>query len=1063
MALRCAVNALLAPVLSVVFLLAACFVVLQDRTFPMPQIIADQTRAHIADVGAQVEFDRMALGLQNGFDLRAILQGVRVNLDESSPALEMSSIDFTLDGMALAQGEMRPTSAVIDGGLVRINRLENGEFDLGFGAGAPALRQALSLDALLDEMVQVFATTPLERLGTLRVTGASVLYTDKRSNQSWTFDGGVISIARSPDVGAFQMRVDLALLTGQGDIATLAVSYSNARLENAMLSADFDGVEAKDLASQIPALTWLSAVDAPISGSLRDNLSKGDQTPLSARLDFGAGRITIPAAPEPIEFTRAKTYMRFDETRRRLDFDTFEFHSNVIDVEGTASAVRQGDQFLVNITSQNVTIKENAYLDGDLQLNALGMDARISLDPMEIELGQAYAQTDTLRVEGRGRIVSTPGGWLRRLDLTTDSLSPQIALDHWPKAILKNPRKWVERNVLSGVVVNPTLVLRQLGDGKIKGHMTLSFKDTAFFGPKTMPPITGASGTVTVMNDTFDAQLSTGVMDFAQDGQIDLAGTRLHMDDLTLKPAIGQFDVAMNGPLSAALSGLDHKPFEVFSKLGRDYHIATGHMEGTVATTIPLKDGIRIADVDYLASAQVFDVRSDVLVRDRVAAAQVMQVMATPEAVTIDGMATLDGVPADIFWQRFEGEPGSQLHATFSATADRLAAFGIELPPGSFKGQANGQLTLDVPAEGAPKFTVTSDLVGAKLAIPEIGWYKSARQKGALQVEGLLTTPVTVSRLSLNAPGLSAEGDITLSNDRLDQISLTKVSVGGWLSGAVTLVNQGPNMPPAITIDGGRLDLRNTPFEGQNSSSMVPLTGRLSRVILADGLALHNVRAAFDGGKAGGGRFSGRINGGAAIEGTISRKGQSTIITMTSDDAGGAMRDAGILRQAHGGDLQLTLRSQADGSWRGSAKVLETRIQDAPVLANILSAVSVVGIIEQLDGKGLMMGEIRADFALQDKRVTLYSASAVGPSLGLSLDGYINTAENSFDLQGVVSPLYLVNSIGAVLTRRGEGLLGFNFTLKGQMDKPRVGVNPLSILTPGMFREIFRRPVPEKP
>ena len=60
-----------------------------------------------------------------------------------------------------------------------------------------------------------------------------------------------------------------------------------------------------------------------------------------------------------------------------------------------------------------------------------------------------------------------------------------------------------------------------------------------------------------------------------------------------------------------------------------------------------------------------------------------------------------------------------------------------------------------------------------------------------------------------------------------------------------------------------------------------------------------------------------------------------------------------------------------------------------------------------------------------------------------------------------MSPFYLVNSIGAFLTRKGEGLVGFNFTIAGTPDAPRVSVNPLSALTPGLFREIFRRPPPE--
>ena len=53
------------------------------------------------------------------------------------------------------------------------------------------------------------------------------------------------------------------------------------------------------------------------------------------------------------------------------------------------------------------------------------------------------------------------------------------------------------------------------------------------------------------------------------------------------------------------------------------------------------------------------------------------------------------------------------------------------------------------------------------------------------------------------------------------------------------------------------------------------------------------------------------------------------------------------------------------------------------------------------------------------------------------------------------------SGIGSFLTRKGEGLIGFNFTVRGTPGAPQVGVNPLSVFTPGMFREIFRRPVPE--
>ena len=42
-----------------------------------------------------------------------------------------------------------------------------------------------------------------------------------------------------------------------------------------------------------------------------------------------------------------------------------------------------------------------------------------------------------------------------------------------------------------------------------------------------------------------------------------------------------------------------------------------------------------------------------------------------------------------------------------------------------------------------------------------------------------------------------------------------------------------------------------------------------------------------------------------------------------------------------------------------------------------------------------------------------------------------------------------------------EGLFSFVYTMKGPTDAPKVRVQPLSILTPGAFRKLFRSDIPE--
>jgi hypothetical protein len=154
------------------------------------------------------------------------------------------------------------------------------------------------------------------------------------------------------------------------------------------------------------------------------------------------------------------------------------------------------------------------------------------------------------------------------------------------------------------------------------------------------------------------------------------------------------------------------------------------------------------------------------------------------------------------------------------------------------------------------------------------------------------------------------------------------------------------------------------------------------------------------------------------------------------------------------------LPTGAEGTWDGSLTINAIRVHDAPALASLLNAISVIGLIQQMAGQGLVFDEVLADFRISPDRITVLSSSAVGAGLGISLDGIYTMADNRMDFQGVISPFYLINAVGAVLTRRGEGLIGFNFTLAGPLGQAAVAVNPLSVLTPGMFREIFRRPPP---
>lgn len=230
---------------------------------------------------------------------------------------------------------------------------------------------------------------------------------------------------------------------------------------------------------------------------------------------------------------------------------------------------------------------------------------------------------------------------------------------------------------------------------------------------------------------------------------------------------------------------------------------------------------------------------------------------------------------------------------------------------------------------------------------------------------------------------------------------------------------------------------------------------------MSDGITLTDFRGDF--GSRGGfnGRFTAAVNGKGAIEGAVAPAKGGSAIRITSDNAGGVMAAAGVFDKGRGGTLDMTLSPRGpSGHYNGKATFSRLRIQGAPALAELLSAVSVVGLLEQMNGEGLAFNNGEIDFIMTPEAVEISQGSAVGASLGISFAGLYQAKGGRLNLQGVISPIYLVNGVGAIFSRRGEGLFGFNYRLTGTTENPNVSVNPLSVLTPGMFREIFRQAPP---
>ena len=1059
--------------LPVVFAAAAAVMII-DRDITAPSWITDRVEARAGELldGATLEFG--AITVRIGRDLHPSVRLVDTRLVDAG--------GLTLTRVPIVEGVMSPRGLILQqdvlmqdvrliGAQVNLRRATDGNVSFAFTAGGNELGRARSLPELLDQFDQVFERPALEALEIVRADGLIVNFDDARAGRSWIVDGGTVSLDLRG--GETALRGDFALLSGRADVTSVNLSYVSPRgSRSADIALNLNNAVASDIATQSPALSWLRDVEAPITAALRTQLDDdGALGPLNATLEIGAGTLQPNAATVPLAFDEAKAYFTYDPVRDRIAFTEVSLQTawGSLSADGDAYLREFRDglprALLAQFQFRDLAINPPGFFDVPPQVPQAAVDLRLRLDPFRIEVGQLVMIDGDTRMQGSGDVVATDTGWQVAIDAQIDQIAPERFVEFWPLTMKPRTRQWVSNNLSDGRLTDVVTGIRIHPERDLQLALGFEFADSTIKFLRHIPPITKAKGFGSLEDSSFVISLDEGIVQAPEGGPMQLAGSDFTIKDLRLNPSPAILNLNIESAITAALSILNQRPFEYMDKANLPVTIADGRAITRGQITWPLEPRPAPETILFDMTSELRRVRSEALVDGRTFVAPRLQVNASRAGVNIAGPVRVGDVAAVGAWDQRFGDPdrpGSRVLADVALSQTFLDEFDIALPPGTIAGTGSGALSVDFQRGAPPAFRLTSDLVGLTVGIPAVGWSKGPSTQGNLLVAGALGPVPTIETLEIGGGGLQAAGRIDLSaNGELEAARFSQLRVGNWLNAPITLLGRGPGQPLAVEIQGGTLDLRNARFgTGQGDSG--PVSIALDRLQVTEGIALTNFRGDFRSQDGFRGQFTGRMNGEAQLRGTVAPRNGRSAVQLRSDDAGGVLRATGLMRNVIGGAADLTLLPTGSaGTFDGTLRVRNIRVRDAPGIAALLDAISVVGLLQQLDGQGLAFEEVDARFRLTPQQVIVTEASAVGPGLGISVDGLYTLASKQIDLQGVVSPFFLVNSIGSFLTRKGEGLIGFNYTVRGTSDAPQVGVNPLSALTPGMFREIFRRPAPD--
>jgi hypothetical protein len=214
----------------------------------------------------------------------------------------------------------------------------------------------------------------------------------------------------------------------------------------------------------------------------------------------------------------------------------------------------------------------------------------------------------------------------------------------------------------------------------------------------------------------------------------------------------------------------------------------------------------------------------------------------------------------------------------------------------------------------------------------------------------------------------------------------------------------------------------------------------------------------------------GTLDGGAPLAAILEKTNGTRRLLADSSDAGTTLRMVGFYPNMQGGRLRLEVNLDGKGA---AEKTGILWVDDFKVLGDAVVS-EVVGSADQgrpaIDGRRKVTREVysfnklRAPFSVGYGQFVLEDSYVRGPMMGANLTGKVDFKVRRINLGGTYIPLQGLNSalggiplLGQIISgTKGEGIFGITFGVQGSLDNPQVLVNPLSLVAPGIFREIFQ-------
>ena len=672
---------------------------------------------------------------------------------------------------------------------------------------------------------------------------------------------------------------------------------------------------------------------------------------------------------------------------------------------------------------------------------------------------------------------------------STDGISVTALKQFWPFFVAGGARKWIHDHIIGGRVSSGTVVadvppgivfrLRQGEKLQPENYKTvLNLEDFEFRPFGEMPPISNAKGVVTLEGMKISAEMTEGEVTEFEGKPVKILSGSFMMEDFAAKERWGETKLELDGDIETIAKISDRKPLRVMERMKVVPEQFSGEGHANIAARFPIGRKAEYAEVDWNVLLELEDGKSNRKLAGRKIADADLLVDANPAGAKVTGTMNIDGISARVDLVEPIGKSGKtkrkrEVRATLDEK-ERLA-IGVDLKP-----VVQGPVSMVVVQAGkAEKYIL--DFTKARISLPWVGWTKGKDipAKGEFELQRL-KNGVRLKNFKLTGSGFEGAGTLVIDKRGLVSADISKLRL-----------NESDDMQLKVerTKSSYNVNASGLSYDARGVMNILIHKGGFGR---AQGDRTVNLVANFDTVRGFGGRvirnaillyesrngalykldMQGQGSDGRVYDIQAQLNGNQTLFTVKTNDAGTALAFTNIYSRMEGGQLEANLIKSENGPYSGPVRITGFVLINEPRLKSIASNVQRqlredrserVRIIEETADNKVKIQLADAHIERGNGYFKLNDAIIRGAAMGISMNGTVYDPEDRMNISGTFMPANGLNLavssipiLGQLLSNgRDNGLIGVTYQLKGPRTNPELVVNPLSIVTPGVFNKVF--------